>query len=374
MTNRERARAILHYEDYDRMPVVHFGYWEETLEKWRDEGHLDSREIEDVADGNRAEQAISSKLGFDFNWFAVVRDQSDVLSSVFPLFESKVLEEMPDGSKKVINHYGVVELVVPGKRSIPHEFDHLLKGRKSWEELFLPRLQFSEDRFDRELLDRLSTESKSRTDPLGLFAGSLFGQLRNMMGLEGISYLYADDEGLYDEMITTVGTLALAVTEYLLDSGIEFDFGHFWEDICFNNGPLVPPSIFAAKVGPWYRKINGLMNDRGIDIVSVDCDGKIDELVPIWVENGVNTMFPIEVGTWCADVSPWRGLLGKSLRGVGGMDKRVFALGRDAVDEEVRRLKELILLGGFIPCVDHRIPPDAEWDNVRYYCDCMREL
>ena len=152
MTNRERAKAILHYEEYDRMPVVHFGYWEETLEKWRDEGHLTADEIEGVADGNEKEKAISDKLGFDFNWFAVVRDKSDVLSSIYPLFESEVLEEMDDGSKKVLNAYGVVELVVPGTRSIPHEFDHLLKDRKSWEELFLPRLQFSEERFDTRLL------------------------------------------------------------------------------------------------------------------------------------------------------------------------------------------------------------------------------
>ena len=364
--------AILHYDDYDRLPVVHFGYWQETLEKWRDEGHLDSEEIDGVADGNDRERAISAKLGFDFNWFAVVRDNSDVLSSVFPPFESRIVEELGDGSKKVINEYGVVELVVPGVRSIPHEFDHLLKDRKSWEELFLPRLQFSGDRFDKALISRLATESKERTDPLGLFAGSLFGQLRNMMGLEGISYLYADDESLYDEMINTLGELSYAVTEYLLDSGIDFDFGHFWEDICFNNGPLVPPSVFEKKVGPWYRKITRLMNDRGIEIVSRDCDGKIDELVPIWVENGVNTMFPIEVGTWHADVSRWRENLGRSLRGVGGMDKRVFAKSFEAIDVEIERLRGLVELGGFIPCVDHRIPPDAEWDNVKYYCERMR--
>ena len=29
MTNRERAKAILHYEKVDRVPVVAFGYWVE---------------------------------------------------------------------------------------------------------------------------------------------------------------------------------------------------------------------------------------------------------------------------------------------------------------------------------------------------------
>ncbi len=30
----------------------------------------------------------------------------------------------------------------------------------------------------------------------------------------------------------------------------------------------------------------------------------IDSLIPIWLENGVNTMFPIEVGTWNASIAP----------------------------------------------------------------------
>ena len=47
--------------------------------------------------------------------------------------------------------------------------------------------------------------------------------------------------------------------------------------------------------------------------------------------------------------------------------------GRAAVDEEIERLKPLIELGGYIPCPDHRIAPDAEWDNVRYYCERMRK-
>ena len=39
---------------------------------------------------------------------------------------------------------------------------------------------------------------------------------------------------------------------------------------------------------------------------------------------------------------------------------------------EVERLKPLVELGGYIPCPDHRIAPDAKWDLVRYYCDRMR--
>ena len=46
---------------------------------------------------------------------------------------------------------------------------------------------------------------------------------------------------------------------------------------------------------------------------------------------------------------------------------------RAAIDAEIERLKPLVALGGYIPCPDHRIAPDAKWDLVRYYCDCMRQ-
>ncbi len=56
------------------------------------------------------------------------------------------------------------------------------------------------------------------------------------------------------------------------------------------------------------------------------------------------------------------------------MDKRVFAHDRAAIDVEIERLRTLVALGGYIPCPDHRIAPDADWDNVRYYCDRMRQV
>ena len=131
--------------------------------------------------------------------------------------------------------------------------------------------------------------------------------------------------------------------------------------------------MFDELVGPHYKRITDLLLSHGIDIVSLDCDGKIDLLIPTWLQNGVNTMFPIEVGTWDASIAPWRAQYGKSLRGIGGMDKRVFARDRAAVDREIERLKPLVDLGGYIPCPDHRIPPDAEFDLVQYYCDRFRK-
>jgi uroporphyrinogen decarboxylase len=381
MTNRERIMAILNYEPYDRLPILHFGFWRETLEKWAQEGHLTAEQAATWADGNPVDTQISQKLGFDCNYASTFNPATHL----YPPFEEQVLEELPDGSQKVLNADGVVVLRKPGATGIPSEIDHYLKGRKEWEELYLPRLQFAPERVLNALVrvgDHMVPFGQGGLEFLrqgerdyhyGLHCGSLYGNVRNMLGLVGSAYLLVDDEPLFDEIINTVAELCFQCVRFTLEAGARFDFGHFWEDIAFRQGPVINPAVFAAKVGPHYKRITDLLHDYGIEIVSVDCDGKIDELIPTWVANGVNTMFPIEVGTWGASIKPWRERYGKVLRGVGGMDKRVFARDTAAVDAEIERLKPLVALGGYIPCPDHRLPPDAKWENVQYYCQRMRE-
>jgi uroporphyrinogen decarboxylase len=350
--------------------------------KWASEGHISEAEAKEWGDGNSVDSILNEKLGFDGDWHSVFCPNG----FLFPSFESKVLERFADGSQHVLNHEGVVVLRRPEAGSIPAEISHILKDRASWEEHYKHRLQDAPERvaharvrvgdemrrFDQGGLEFLRTGR--RDYPYGLHCGSLYGNIRNILGVEGSCYLLADDEALFDEIIEVVGELNFRNVKKVLESGAKFDFGHFWEDICFKNGPLISPAVFAEKVGPQYRRITNLLNEHGVNIVSLDCDGCIDALVPIWLENGVNTVFPIEVGTWNGNIRPWREKYGRELRGVGGMNKNVLARDRAAVDVEIERLKSLVDLGGFIPCPDHRIAPDAHWDLVRYYCESMHQV
>ena len=373
MNNRERALAILNYENYDRLPLVDFGYWPETLQKWYQEGHITEDEAEYWGDSNEYDRTIAEKLGFDFNWQPVI-GLSTALSPAFPY---KVIKDLGNGKKHVQDGDGVILLKDDNIVSIPTEISHLLTDRQSWEEHYLPRLQYSDKRVNPGMLLAYQSMAGDLDRPHGLHIGSLYGNIRNWLGMEGSCYLLYDDEELFDEIVNTVGDLCYRVAEKTLEAvknmGFSFDFAHFWEDICFNSGPLIAPAVFAEKVGPHYKRITDLLREYGIKIVSLDCDGCIDALLPIWLENGVNTMFPIEVGTWNASIAPWREQYGKELRGVGGMNKNVFSRDRAAVEAEVERLKPLVALGGYIPCPDHRIAPDAKWELVQYYTECMRK-
>lgn len=381
MTNRQRALAVLRYQDYDRLPIVHFGFWKQTLQKWHAEGHITADQAANWTDGTPVDKSIGDKLGFDFGWYNCFAPDS----ALCPAFEAKVLKVNADGSKEFMQEDGTIVLQKEGAVSIPSEIDHTLKDRKSWEKHYLPRLQFHADRI---LQSKVNTgtqfldytrggleflKNPHRENPIGLYCGSLFGNIRNWFGFVGISYLQMDDPALFDEVIETVGNLCYQCAEYVLNEGARFDFAHFWEDICFKNGPLVIPSVFAEKVGPHYKKITNLTRQYGIDLVSLDCDGLIDALIPTWLAGGVNTMFPIEVGTWGASMAPWRKQYGREIRGVGGMNKVVFTRDYAAVDAEIERLKPLVEMGGYLPCPDHRLAPDAKWQNVQYYCEKMRK-
>ncbi|MGC9053116.1 MAG: uroporphyrinogen decarboxylase family protein, partial [Candidatus Hydrogenedens sp.] len=128
MTHRERTLAVLRYELYDRLPIVHFGFWNETLTKWAEEGYITKEEAKEWVDGNPVDAVISEKLGFDFNYYSVFKPNAHLA----PLFERKTIEELPDGSRKIQSEDGVIVLEKPGAVSIPAEFDHLLKARKDW--------------------------------------------------------------------------------------------------------------------------------------------------------------------------------------------------------------------------------------------------
>lgn len=370
MTNRERALHILHYQKADRMPAVHFGYWYELLEEWAQQGYIGKDVPRMWADGNETDRELDKLLGWDFNWFRTVGPQN----KLFPAFEYKVLEKLPDGFMRVQNADGLIERIREGAGSIPAEDDYQLKDREAFETLYKPKMQFSKDRIDYKYFSQDFAKRKDQDLPIGLNLGSVLGDVRNMLSVIGMSYLMCDDYDLFAEIIDTYAEMQYQCAEEVLKTGAKFDFAHYWEDICFKNGPLISPAMFEELCAKHYKKRNDLCKKYGIDIISLDCDGVTEKLLPVWFENGVNTMFPIEVGTWGDQFAAAREKFGKGMLGVGAMDKTALRKDKAAVDEELKRMQKLVELGGFIPCPDHRLMPGTKWELVQYYAEEVKKL
>ncbi|MBE7068240.1 MAG: hypothetical protein E7381_02955 [Clostridiales bacterium] len=369
MTNRERAMNILHYKSVDRMPAVHFGYWCELLLEWAEQGKISMDLAKSWGDGNDADAELDKIIGWDFNWYRC-RGARNGLS---PSFETKILEILPDGTQRVQNSLGLIERIKPGIASIPSEDGYLLTDRKAFEELYLPKMQYFEERV-KGLFDNFN-ETRPKDVPVGLHLGSVLGEVRNMLSVAGMSELmYDEDEDLLADIIDAYAEMQYKCAEAVLKTGAKFDFAHYWEDICFKNGPLLSPVKFEELCAKHYKKRNDLCKQYGIDIISLDCDGVTEKLLPTWFENGVNTMFPIEIGVWGDQFEPARKKFGKEMRGVGAMDKTALRKDKSAVDKELERIQRLVDLGGFIPCPDHRLMPGSKFELVQYYAEEVKKI
>ena len=119
----------------------------------------------------------------------------------------------------------------------------------------------------------------------------------------------------------------------------------------------------------------GAYREMGAPLMLMDSDGKVDALVPCWLESGFKHCLPIEVGTWKASYPvAFRKQYGKRMRMFGGVNKLAIPRGESAIREELEPLKGLVAEGGFIPIPDHRIPPDCSVEQFRTYLRVFREV
>ncbi|MBI4023725.1 MAG: hypothetical protein HY360_02015 [Verrucomicrobia bacterium] len=350
MNAREQFVATMHYQPRDRCPIMDFGFWRETLVIWEQYGFPKG--------GNP-----DSFFGMDPQWAAI-----PVSGFPCPDFGYTVLEDRGD-TEVVRGADGVT--VEQGKflGSIPRHVDHTLKDRASWEKEFKWRLNGKNpDRYPRDWPEQLKKLTDPDRDyPLHLSGGSLYGWIRNWMGMETVSMLVHDDRPLFEEMVETIADCIIETNKPAMEAGIRPECVNHWEDMCYRGGPLLSPRIFREVLVPHYKRITSFFRRYGVDVALVDCDGDISQLAPLWLEAGINTMFPIEVGTWGHDPVQFRKQYGRDMLLIGGVSKTVLAGPLDGITREVERLAPLVEEGGFIPTPDHRVPPDVPLKNYIFY-------
>lgn len=354
MTHRERFQRVLRYESVDRPPWWPTGGWSETMRRWQSEGMPAGTGL---AEYFGAEETIGIRVYY----------------GPWPRFERETLSE--DTVKRVVrNHEGIVmeEYVHDADRSMPHFIDFPVKTVEDYRRHLKPRLTGPpEDRLPADW-DACVAGWKQRTDPLCLFPdrwGGFFGPLRNMMGLENLIYAFYDTPALVEEMMDDIADNVIAVTDIVLRD-TDIDYFAFWEDMGMKTGPLLSPSLFKRYMVPRYRRVTDFLRSRGVEHIFVDSDGDVRPLIPLWLEAGVNGLWPFEIAA-NMEPEPIRAEYGRDLLIFGGIDKRALAEGPAAIDRELEKVPRLVAQGGYIPMVDHSCPPDISWSNFCYYMEAL---
>ena len=156
-------------------------------------------------------------------------------------------------------------------------------------------------------------------------------------------------------------------------SEIEVDSVKFWEDMAYKNGPLVSPEIGREFMLPCYKKITDFFISKGIKNFLLDSDGDCRKFIPIWIEGGITGLCPNEVQANMDVVSLRKKF--PALQLSGGIDKMCLIKGKESIDNELNtKIPYMLETGGYIPYVDHLVPPDVPWENYKYYRKKLEQL
>lgn len=363
MTDRRRFNNQMRYEPIDRCFNMEFGYWDDNFDQWSifKENNITNNEQADIF----------------FN-FDVIRKIGEPKNPSFrspwmnPPFEERIVEET-ETKKVIINPEGLLaEVPRDGHDTIPHFIKPSVATPDDWKRCKQERFRRDDPARAIDIEALRKEHPPSRDYPLGVWAGSMIGKVRDMLTFEGLAYAVYDYPDMVEDIVETCCVLIEDFLDQVLGH-IDFDYAFGWEDICFKSGPIVSVDFFKNVVVPRYKRISKKLHAAGIDIWYTDCDGDVRPILPLLLESGINCLFPYEVNS-CTHPAELLNEYGKALRIMGGVDKMALGKGPKAIKRYLETLVPLVERGGYIPFCDHRCPPNVKPQDYLYYLDLKEKM
>lgn len=348
-------------------PIVHreFGYY--CLEEWQEQGLDPMADLAEVFSYNKSGCHPLQNLGWCEAAFC-------------PDFEIKLIEDRGDTEIEQ-DHAGRHVLYFKGRRNgfMPEYTAHPVNDMKSWEENVKWRLNPDTPerlaKIESSLPAAVAAAKQGLMTSQRIIGGYMY--LRSLIGPLELLYKFFDEPELIHDCMQTWLKLADATCE-IHQQHVTIDEIFFAEDICFNSGPLISPDMMKEFLLPYYQQLIKNIKSRQLDkqrhlYVQVDTDGFCDPTIPVYMEGiGMDGMSPFEVASKCDVVRTAKEY--PELVISGGIDKRILAAGKDAIDRELERIMPFMLKrGGYIPTCDHGVPEEVSLENYRHYRKRMLE-
>ncbi len=366
MNVRERFLSTLLFQKTDRIPLSPGGGRKSTRQAWHSQGLP-----ENIAPSDINEYAYR-QAGGTLPWDKPGRGFS-VNERMIPQFEEKVISRGPRSQIvqdwkgnicEISNEYTIEYL----RNAIDFVTRRWIKcpveSRADWNDMKKRYDCNDPSRFDADAA-KIAEELRNRTWPVEINFSGPFWQLREWLGFENLCMMFHDDPAFVEEMIEFwqehIAALLQKTFSYIIPDCI-----HLSEDMAFKCFSMISPEMTRKFLLPVYRRWGQLVRSAGCPIYAMDSDGYIGELIPIWIEAGINVCDPIEVAAG-NDIVEFRRKFGKNMAYRGGVDKRAMAAGGSVIEKEIDRIRPVIDSGGFIPGCDHGVPSDVSWQNYIYY-------
>jgi hypothetical protein len=381
--NRERFKSFCHGERLGEVPMHSWFHrcWYETPYEWVKQGAPPEittgggfREYFQLDPLHGLEEIVSEINRADLKSDPTVQGPGrwHVTPPIVPVYPLRVVRE--DARHRVETAYSgaTVEVSKLHPWRMPKFVDYPVKDRATWNE-YRKRLDpYTPERWPKDWNGFVDQKNGEDTPNMLLMAG-FFGVLREWCGLENLLYLFYDDPALVEDMMDQVLYLVLGVARRVVHD-MKIESVRLWEDMAYRAGPLISPEMVRKYMVPRYRQVTDFLRSHGVDIIHIDSDGNVHELIPVWLECGVNFPWPLEVAAGNDPVA-LRKKYGKELILAGGIDKRALIESKEATRKEVMaKVPYLVNSGGYFPGCDHVVPPDVPFEHYKYFINLLREI
>ncbi len=354
MNARERFNRIMNFEQADRLPVLAFEPYESFgLDAWRKEG---------LPLGVTPEEF----LGMDrFNHIPVV-------FGPIPAFEQTILSETEDDFVQI----DWMGSAVRRHREAPDMYyghvDHAVKTRADWDIYKQHFLVESEGRIPSDLPSCAALMNSSEL-PTGLMIFPFFFRLGfYAMGMERFLTAFYEEPALIHDMFEYFADFVLRTIRPILKT-MKIDYAAFGEDLAYKTNPHMSPAIYKEFWLPYQDPIIKEIKDSGVKVISQYTAGNIEVMLPMLLEHGFNTTWPLERGAGMDPVK-LRKEYGHDLKMAGGVSKEALIGGPDAIDRELEAMMPVIQDGGFIPAIDDMVPPEVTLSSYKYYVEALKGI
>jgi uroporphyrinogen decarboxylase len=359
LTSPERVRATYAFQPVDHLPRREFYIWQEAIERWKTEGLPDDWQETNLFN---YDEGSSASPNLNLGWCE---------PPFVPAYETKVIRE--EGDHEIIqDHAGRWLKVFKGRRHgfMPDYLRHVVTCEKDWEEDVAPRLAPASPERWTQLEESCATAKRLQAEQgmmviQGMIGGYMY--LRAMVGPEDLLYLFVDKPELIHVMMQRWLSLMDTAMEKIQEL-VELDQISLAEDICYKSSMLISPAMVREFLLPYYQEVIG--NARGRQqrhiYFMVDTDGHAPSAIPLYLEAGMDVMMPFEVASDCDVVEIGRQY--PNLVMSGGIDKRILAESKDAIDRHLEHIIPAMLdRGGYIPTCDHGVPDNVSFENYLHY-------
>lgn len=154
---------------------------------------------------------------------------------------------------------------------------------------------------------------------------------------------------------------------------VQVDMVVISEDMAYKHAAMISPAMFREFMLPRYQRLVAFYKEHGVKIIMVDSDGHIGQLFPLWIEAGITATCPIEIAA-ANDPIYYRQKYGKTLAFQGGIDKREIRSKERTFIEVMKKVPWLIEQGGYLPRVDHGVPPDVPLRSYLYMTELIKAI